>query len=273
MVLVALLLPLSKAASWGWARPLPLLLYTCGVLAAIGWYRYERRPPRPLVDVALMRSRPLVLANCAGVLLGFAMFNNLYTSIVLLQTPRTVAHGFGASVVLAGMVVLPGALAMMLMSPVSARITDSHGGRTSLWIGALVIAVGFATRPLMVGSLAAIALGVAFVNCGVAIAYGALPSVIMANVPDSEVASANAIGTLTRASGASLSSATVAALLSSMTVTSHGQTLPSLGAFQLSFLLSAAAAFAATLVAFGLPRMVHAPAVSETNSFTVGEGA
>ena len=64
------------------------------------------------------------------------MFSNMYASLVLLQTPETVAHGFGASIVVAGLVMAPGAIAMMLTSPLSAWITDHHGARTSLWLGA-----------------------------------------------------------------------------------------------------------------------------------------
>jgi MFS family permease len=256
--LVCLLLPLSKASDWGWGRPLPLALYAAGFLGLAGWYRYELRPERPLVDVRLMRERPLMIVNGAGLLMGFAMFSNMYGSIALLQTPDTVAHGFGTSVVFAGMVMLPGALAMMATSPVSAWITDHHEARTSLWVGAAIMGLGYATRPAMLGSVLALGISVAVVNAGIGIAYGAMPSAIMAHVPDSETASANAIGTLTRASGASLSSAAVAAILSSLTVavddTAGARVVPSLGAFQLAFVLSGIASFVAAIVAYQLPR-------------------
>lgn len=252
--LVAILLPLSKSASWGWLRPLPLTLFVVGFAGLVGWSRYERRPTWPLIDVQLMRQRPLVLVNTAGLLLGFAMFTNMYGSIALLQAPETVAHGFGASVVLAGMIMLPGALAMMATSPISAWITDHHGARVSLLAGSAIMALGYLTRLGMLGSLWAIGLSVAVVNAGVGIAYGAMPSAIMAHVPDSETASANAVGTLARATGASLSSAAVAAILTSITIDVGGDALPGLGAFQLTFLLSAGAAIAAAVLAYRLPR-------------------
>jgi MFS family permease len=253
-VLVAMLLPLSKIAGWGIAKPLPLGMFVGGLVAGVLWYRYEFRSSHPLVDVRLMRTRPLLLANTAGLLLGFGMFSNLYTSIVLMQTSTATPYGFGLSVVRAGLVVLPGALAMMLTSPLSALLTERYGARTSLWVGSAVIAIGFAVRPVLVGSLWAIAVGVVVINCGVGVAYGALPLTIMANVPDSELGSANAAGTLMRASGASLSSATFAALLSSLTIRAGGRTFPSLGAFQWTFVLSAVAAIGAAIVASRLPR-------------------
>lgn len=253
--LVAILLPLSKSSTWGFAQPLPLALYALGFLGLAGWYRYELRPNRPLVDVQLMGQRTLLLLNSAGLLMGFAMFSNMYGSVALLQTPDSVDHGFGASVVMAGMVMLPGALAMMATSPVSAWITDHYSGRVSMITGTLIIGIGYATRPWMLDSMLALGVSVAVVNAGVGIAYGAFASVTMAYVPDDETASANSIGTLTRASGASLSSAAVAAILTSLTITTVGGVeLPSLGAFELVFMLSAGAAFVAAAVAWRLPR-------------------
>ncbi len=262
--LIAILLPLSKSASWGWLQPRPLALYAAGFAGVIGWYRYEHRPKRPLVDVVLMSERPLLIVNGAGLLLGFAMFSNLYASLALLQTTDSVPHGFGTSVVTAGVVMFPGALAMMLTSPLSAWITDRFGARTSLSVGAVVIGLGYATRPLMLGSLVAIGISVAVVNAGVGIGYGAMPSAIMAHVPDSETGSANAIGTLARAGGASISSAAVAAILTSMTTRVDGRSVATLGAFQLIFILSAIAALVAAVVASRLPR-------TETNSIDEDE--
>jgi len=253
--LVVILLPLSKTSAWGVLRPLPVALYVAGFAGLVGWYRYEQHPVRPLVDVALMRRRPMVLVNCAGLLLGFAMFSNLYASLNLLQTPKAVPHGFGLSVVSASLVLAPSAVAMMVTSPLSARITERHGARTSLWLGSVIIGVGYATFPLMLGSIVTIGLSVAFVNAGVGIAYGAMPSAIMAFVPSSETASANSIGTLSRATGASVSGAAVGAIFGSMTVVAAGKSVPTISAFRLVFVIAAAASFAAATIAQRLPRV------------------
>ncbi len=260
--LVSVLLPLSKSAQWGWTRPLPLIMYTVGGGGLVGWYFYERRPLRPLVDVRLMSERSLLLVNSTGLLLGFSMFANLYSALVLLQSPTTVPHGFGASIVLAGLVMSPGALAMMVTSPLSDKMTRRHGPRTTLWVGAAVIGTSYAARWWMIGSIWVIGLNVAFVNVGVGLAYGAMASAIISFVPSSETTSANAIGTLTRAAGASVSGATIGALLTSMTTDVGGRQVPTLDAFHLVFALSSVAAFASAAVAYRLPRSVH-PAANQ----------
>ena len=123
--------------------------------------------------------------------------------------------------------------------------------------GATVMGVSYVLRLAMLHSIWQIALGVLLVNAGVGIAYGAFPSAIMANVPPSETASANAMGTLTRAGGAALSSAVIGALLGSLTQLIAGEEIASLAAFQLAFVLSALASLVAAGVALWLPDPVR----------------
>lgn len=253
-VLVAFLLPVSKAPTWGWVGGLPNTLFALAVVGGVAWFRYERRRPSPVVDVAVMRRRPVMLVNLAGLALGFAMFANFYLSISILQLPDAVDHGFGESILVAGLVLLPGALVMVATSPLSARVTDARGGRSSLLLGATVVGFAYLVRPFLLGSPVAIAVGVALVNAGVGIAYGALPAVVMANVPVSETGSANAVNALARAGGASIGSAAVAAALGSLTVVVGGDEFPSLGAYRLLLLLAAVASFAAAGLAYLLPR-------------------
>jgi MFS family permease len=267
--LVALLLPLSKAATWGWLRPLPIALYALGTIGLAAWWWYESRPARPLVNVTLMRQRPLLIVNGVGLLLGFAMFCNMYAPLVLLQMPDTVEHGFGLSIVKAGLLMAPGSIAMMATSPLSARLTDRTSARTTLAVGAATIGIGYAARPMMLGSLVAIAISVAFVNAGVGLAYAAMPTTIMQHVPPSELGSANAIGTLTRAVGASISGAAVGALLSSITIVVDGVERPAIGAFTWVFALAAVCSFAGAAGATRLPRVTSPTTLTLDPAVTV----
>jgi MFS family permease len=253
-VLVLFLLPISKVPTWGWFGPLPTTMFLLSAIGAVGWVRYETRCEHPVVDVAVMRQRSVMLANIAGLMLGFGMFANFFVSISILQLSDAVPHGGGASIVVAGLALLPGALAMVAMSPLSARITDARGARTSLLIGSVIVSAAYLARPFLLGSIFEVALGVALVNCGVGIAYGALPAVVMENVPVSETGSANAVNALARAGGASIGSAAVAAALGSLTVTVGGQVYPSLAAFQLVCAMAAVGALVGAVLAYLLPR-------------------
>lgn len=253
-VLVALLLPISKAPDWGLARPLPLALLGSAVAFGVGWVRFERRQRQPLVDIVVMRRPAVLFTNLAGFLLGFAMFSNFFISIALLQLPADVEHGFDLTIVGAGVVLLPGALVQVAMAPVTARLIRVFGARATLLSGAVAVAAGFAVRPVLLGSALAVGLGFALVNCGVSLAYGSLPAVIMANVPQSETASANAISTLARAAGAAVATAVAAGVMGLLTVTVGDAEYASLPAFQVMFALATIAAVVAAGFAARLPK-------------------
>src|SRR5207253_8849622 len=93
VVLVLLLLPISKAPTWGLAKPLPLAMFGLAAVGAVAWLRYERRCDSPVVDVEVMRRRPVMLANIAGTALGFGMFANFFVTISILQLSDVVSHG------------------------------------------------------------------------------------------------------------------------------------------------------------------------------------
>lgn len=63
-----------------------------------------------------------------------------------LQLPAATGYGLGESVLVAGLVLASGGLCMMAMSPVSARISAASGPRTTLMLGAVVIAAGSTPR-------------------------------------------------------------------------------------------------------------------------------
>ena len=79
--------------------------------------------------------------------------------------------------------------------------------------GCAIMAVGLHRPGLPDHSLLSIIVGSTVVSIGTAIAYAAMPSLIMANVPITETASANGLNALLRALGTSTASAVIAALL------------------------------------------------------------
>jgi MFS family permease len=148
----------------------------------------------------------------------------------------------------------PGGLVMMALSPLSARITRLHGPRTSLMLGAAVIAVGYLASTLLLHNAFEIMLAGVIVSGGVGIAYAAMPALIMGSVPLHETASANGLNALMRSVGTSVSSAVMATLLAHMTFTVGALTVPSLAGFRVAFLVAAGAAMVGVLVTWLVPR-------------------
>jgi hypothetical protein len=89
---------------------------------------------------------------------------------------------------------------------------------------------------------------------GAALAYSALPLLIMAAVPTSETAAANSLNTLMRMLGTSSCSAVVAAVTTGLTTVVDGRLLPSGDAYTVVFLAAAAAALSGAAIAAFTPR-------------------
>ena len=140
--LVSLLLPLAEGSDWGWGsgRVIGLLVLSAVLLVVFGWS--QTRSGNPLVDLSTMRRRPIVLTNLASLLFGFAMFASLIGTASYVQAPVASGYGFGSSIVVGGLAMLPGGLAMLVFAPVSARIIAWRGAPQVLALGGVVVAAG-----------------------------------------------------------------------------------------------------------------------------------
>jgi MFS family permease len=61
--LVALLLALTEAPTWGWTSGRVLALFAAAALFIVGWIAVELRVPEPLVDMRMMAMRQVLFTN------------------------------------------------------------------------------------------------------------------------------------------------------------------------------------------------------------------
>ncbi len=253
--LTAILLAISKGASWGWTSELTLMMFVIGIVTLALWFPYELRVTQPMVDLRTSAKRPVLLTNVASILVGFSMYANNLSTTQQLQMPKISGYGFELGVMAAGLCMIPAGLAMVFFAPVSANITKRFGAKITLIVGGTVLALAYIARVFLTGSIALIIISAAVVSIGTAIAYSAMPMLIMRSVPITETASANGLNSLLRSVGTSTSSAVVAAMLTSMVIPSGpGEGLPSIDAFKNIFWLAALAAVAAAAAAAFIPR-------------------
>jgi predicted MFS family arabinose efflux permease len=247
--LVCLLLAVSKGGEWGWASPVTLGLLGAFLAIVPVWGRHELRTRAPLVDLRVTARPPVLWTNVTSVLIGFSMFATFVVATQILQAPVETGYGFGLSLIVAGVVLLPIGGAMVVFSSTSALISRTRGPRTTLVLGASVLVVGNVAFALLPGSLLLLMLAATVASIGAALAYSALPLLIMRAVPETETAAANSLNTLMRQLGTSSCTAVVAAVTTAMTLDLGGQVLPSSGAYTTIFLAGAGAAVLGTVVA------------------------
>ncbi|MEU0094154.1 MFS transporter [Kribbella sp. NPDC006257] len=252
--LVCLLLAVSKGSAWGWASTSILGLFAGAVLIAIIWVWYERRVGAPLVDLGVSARPAVLFTNLAALLIGFAFYANSLSTAQLVQEPKSTGYGLGASIVVSGLCLLPGGVAMVILSPVSARLSAARGPRFTLAFASGLMATGYVVRLFTSENLVAIVAGATVVAAGTAIAYSALPALIMHAVPVTETAAANGLNTLMRTIGQAVCSAIVATVLTSMVATKSGHTAPTLNAYLVIFVIAGCTA----LVAVGLTLLIPA---------------
>ncbi|MFG3194211.1 MFS transporter [Streptomyces omiyaensis] len=256
--LIALLLAVSKGATWGWGSATTLGLFAAAAVVLLGWGFWELRTRDPLVDLRVTARPVVLLTNLASVLVGFSMYAQSLVVPQLLQIPEATGYGLGQSMMAMGLWMAPAGLAMMVLAPLGAKLSAARGPKVTLSVGALVISAGYASSLALMGSTWGLLVVTLICNTGVGLAYGAMPALIMGSVPTEETASANSFNTLMRSIGTSVSAAVIGVVLAQMTTTLGGHTLPSENGFRTAMLIGAGVALLASAVAALIPAR-HAP--------------
>ncbi|CAM5392080.1 MFS transporter [Streptomyces purpurascens] len=251
--LVCLLLGVSQGGQWGWGSPRVVGLFLAAAVVLASWWWQQLRAEQPLVDLRLVARPRVGLSHVAALLAGFAFYANTLVTAQLVQAPEATGYGLGLSIVATGLCLLPSGVVMLLLSPVSARISAARGPRVTLALGAAVIAAGYAVRIADSRDLWMIIAGATVVATGTTLAYSALPTLILRAVPAGQTASANGVNVLMRTIGQAGSSAAVAAVLVHHTSLVGGAPVPTLHGYLLSFAMAGAVALVAVVAALCIP--------------------
>ncbi|MEU4152554.1 MFS transporter [Streptomyces sp. NPDC026659] len=253
--LVLLLLPVTKGSDWGWSSGTTLGLFGAAVAVLLLWGVYELRTAAPLVDLRTTARREVLLTNLASIMVGVSFYVVSLVLPQLLQLPTATGYGLGQSMVVAGLCVAPLGLTMMFTAPVYARLSARYGPRTTLIIGLLVIAVGYAGGLGLMHAAWQTIITSVVLGAGIGLAYSSLPALIVGAVPASETGAANGLNTLMRSIGTSVSSAVIGMVLANTAQPiGGGLAIPTMHGFRVSFLIATAAVLVGITLAFFLPR-------------------
>jgi MFS family permease len=250
--LSAVLLAITQGHSWGWTSPTTLACAACGVAVLVAWWFWERRAKQPLVSTQMMTRRPIMLTNLATIFVGMGLYFAFLGLTLFVQIPRTAAgYGFGATVLEASVIyLLPGALTGFLVALVSGRFIDRFGASPVLMVAAVAGVVGFLFIALAHDAPWQIIAASILANAYISLGYGALPSLVVAEVSAGETGVATSMNAIARTVGSSLAAALVAVLLGRTTAG-----VPMESSFVAIFFGGAiTAALAMALIAFARPR-------------------
>jgi EmrB/QacA subfamily drug resistance transporter len=262
----ALLVGIAQATVWGWTGPRTLVLLAAGLVACGLWIGVEVRSDNPLIDMTVMRIRGVWTANLAAFLLGGGLYAWFLLLPQLAQLPRSTGFGFGASVVVAGLYLLPCAVGMGVLGSVAGRVERRFTSRRALIAGSVVSAV--ACGWLVVNSRHPYDLLASSIlyGIGIGLAFAALGNLIVQAVPASQTGAASGMNTVLRTLGGALGGQIAATFV--VASTRHG--LPGLAGFTKTFAMAALFLAGSAVAGWLIPAPVlvsapiQQPAVQET---------
>jgi MFS family permease len=242
---------LSEGGEWGWTNGRSLGLLAFSLVTAIVWVSHELRVPDPLIDVRQVRNRSVLTADASAFMIAVAMYLFLPVIIEFVQLPRSSGYGFGDSILVSGLVLVPLSLGSFVSSRCLIAFTRRFGSRGTIPFGSVMFAAGPLLFALEHRGLWEAFLTAGLAGIGIGFTYAAMPGFIVRAVPLSETGSAMGLYQVLRSIGLSLGSALAAAVLTSYT--SSGHTYPAFQGFRITLLIAAGLCLTTAVFSFVLP--------------------
>ncbi|MGN6325015.1 MFS transporter [Pseudolysinimonas sp.] len=266
--LVALLLPLSQGAIWGWGSPLVVGLFVAAAALLVAWVAVELRSRVPLVDIRMLASPRIWPMNLAGMLNGAAMFGVFAFFPRFVQTPASTGWGLGASVAASGLLMLPMLVTMGVAGFLSGPLARIIGSRTQVAVAGALMVVATVAIALAHSTAWMLMVEAAVFGLGLGIVYAAITSVVVQSVPPTQTGVASGMNTNLRTIGSSIGVTVMTAVVAG-TIGPSG--IPTEAGYTAGFLAVAAigaGAVLAAVVAILLARRFAAPASTGTVATT-----
>jgi EmrB/QacA subfamily drug resistance transporter len=250
--LVALMVGLTEGERWGWTSAPILALLAASLLLFLVWGLVELRVREPMVDLAMLAHRPVLLTNVTTLFSGFALFSCFVLIPAFVAAPESRGYGFGASATLAGVYLLPSSIAMLFSGPLAGVAGSRFGPKWPLAGGLAIAGAAAALLAFAHDEPLNVLVASAGLGLGVGAAFAAMVSLVAANVDAREMGVATGMNTVVRIVGGVVGAQLGATLLTANTI--PGTSQPAEAAFTWAFGLSAVAAAAAALIALSISR-------------------
>jgi len=259
--LTALLVPISEGPVWGWTSPKTIGLFALAAVLIPVWVWSESRSRAPLVDMQMMRLRPVWTTNLAALVLGFGMFASFVLVPEFVELPARDGFGFGASVTQAGLFMLPATIGMLIGGPISGRLSSTVGSRVPLMLGALLSCIAFVLLTVAHDQRWEIYFALLVMGIGIGFAFASMANLIVESVPAQQTGVATGMNTIIRSTGGAIGSQVSAAIVTATLVAGR----PTDRGFTLAFAAAAGALALGFFVALYVPKPAeaHEEAVAE----------
>jgi len=218
--LVLVLTALTSGQRLGWSSDFVLGRGVLGFCSAFAFVWWERRAPRPLLDFSLFRNPRFACAMAVSFTFGVCMFSSSYVVPVFAQIIQ------GYSAMKAGWLLAMGGSVMIIMFPLSGRVSDTFPPHLLITSGLMVFSFGFfliSWVDVNTGFMT-MALLSAFTRIGLSWVLTPLNATALRNVPAEKLANASSNANFFRQLGGGMGIAILVAILETRT-TFHANSL------------------------------------------------
>jgi EmrB/QacA subfamily drug resistance transporter len=125
----------STAGQNGWSDPVVLGTITVGVVSLVTFILRQLKLKEPLLEFRIYKYPMFALSSAISIVISISMFSAMILMPIYVQTIK------GISPVDSGLLMLPGALVMGFMSPVTGKLFDKYGAKVLAIIGMSIVVI------------------------------------------------------------------------------------------------------------------------------------
>jgi EmrB/QacA subfamily drug resistance transporter len=209
--LATLLFGIIEGPEKGWTSDIVITAFAIAAVTLIGFVRWEQRSAHPMLDMSVFRNPRFSSASSTITLTFFALFGSMF----LMTQYWQLVHGY--SPLEAGVRLVPHAIAMMIVAPLSARFVERLGTKRVVTAGLALIALGLvllstihATTPYSV-----VITYFLIMSAGMGMTMAPATESVMGSLPRSKAGVGSAVNDTTRQVGGALGVAIIGSVVSS----------------------------------------------------------
>jgi EmrB/QacA subfamily drug resistance transporter len=211
--LTTLILALVESNSWGWGSGRITGLLALSVVALIGFIVVELKlSPAPMVQFEFFKSRTFFGANVIAFIVSFAMLAMFFLTALYIQ------NILGYSPLQAGVRFLPTTLMIVLIAPISGRLSDRIGPRPLMVVGLALttLALYLQTRISISSGYADLLPAFVLMGVGMALVMSPMSTAAMNAVPATKAGVASGILSMNRMVGGTFGVALLGTIFQSL---------------------------------------------------------
>ena len=251
-----LLLGLSMGATWQWGDTRTLACLIGGIALIGAWIVAETRTKEPLMDLTLLRSRPITTIMIASMFGGAALAGAATLLPMMAQTPHGLGgdYGFGMTATDLVKFTVPAGVLTVVIGFGLGALMRRVGPRLPLIVGAVLSVIGGLGLAFAHGTETGVLISFALFGIAQALMFSSLPNLVIASVPVEEQAiSAGMTNTMQALGTAAGVQVLFVVLTANVATTVQGAPIFADHGYVVAFVASAAFALVAFVAALAVP--------------------